>query len=133
MTTVTARLTAHKFAWARAVLQCSGLGAAWAAYAFCAVAAVGGAAFGVLHPTLGAAMARGSGIPELKGYLNGNRQQGLFQWKTFFWRATGVCLVITATMPFGREGPSVHIGACVASAALNVFSRSNAIGASSSA
>ena len=76
-------------------------------------------------------MARGSGIPELKGYLNGNRQQGLFQWKTFFWRATGVCLVITATMPFGREGPSVHIGACVASAALNVFSRSNAIGARS--
>ena len=65
-------------------------------------------------------MARGSGIPELKGYLNGNRQQGLFHWRTFAWRSVGICLVITATMPFGREGPSVHIGACVASMALNL-------------
>ena len=65
-------------------------------------------------------MARGSGIPELKGYLNGNRQQGLFQWRAFVGRSIGICLVIVATMPFGREGPSVHIGACVASMALNL-------------
>ena len=119
MTTVTAELTARKFDATRNLLLGSNLGAAWFFYAGCAAAAIGVTALGVLHPD-GAPMARGSGIPELKGYLNGNRQQGLFHWRTFAWRSVGICLVITATMPFGREGPSVHIGACVASMALNL-------------
>lgn len=93
--------------------------AAWAFYSGCACLAIGVTAFFVLHPN-GAPMSRGSGIPELKGYLNGNRQQGLFHWRTFLGRSVGICLVITATMPFGREGPSVHIGACAASAVLNL-------------
>ena len=119
MTTVTAELTNRKFDATRNLLLGSNLGAAWFFYAGCAAAAVGVTALGVLHPD-GAPMARGSGIPELKGYLNGNRQQGLFHWRTFAWRSVGICLVITATMPFGREGPSVHIGACAASMALNL-------------
>ena len=118
MTTVTAELTARKFDATRNLLLGSNLGAAWFFYAACAAAAIV-TALGVLHPD-GAPMARGSGIPELKGYLNGNRQQGLFHWRTFAWRSVGICLVITATMRRGREGPSVHIGACVASMALNL-------------
>ena len=58
---------------------------------------------------------RAEGVPERQG-----RQQGLFHWRTFLGRSVGICLVITATMPFGREGPSVHIGACAASVALNL-------------
>ena len=121
MTTVTAQLTMAKFDATRALLgnDDGALPRAWAFYCACAVACVGATAFGILHPK-GAPMARGSGIPELKGYLNGNRQQGLFHWRTFLGRSVGICLVITATMPFGREGPSVHIGACAASVALNL-------------
>ena len=121
MTTVTAQLTMAKFDATRALLgnDDGALPRAWAFYCACAVACVGATAFGILHPK-GAPMARGSGIPELKGYLNGNRQRGLFHWRTFLGRSVGICLVITATMPFGREGPSVHIGACAASVALNL-------------
>ena len=128
MTTATAQLTALKFDATRALLARAGkatgtnggsptaLLAAWAFYAGCAALCVGATAWYVLRV---APAARGSGIPELKGYLNGNRQRGLFHWRTFVGRSVGICLVITATMPFGREGPSVHIGACAASAALN--------------
>ena len=140
MTTVTAQLTKAKFDATRALLghDSGALSRAWAFYCACAVTCIGLTAFGILHPK-GAPMARGSGIPELKGYLNGNRQQGLFHWRTFVGRSVGICLVITATMPFGREGPSVHIGkyififvlairltsvffagACAASVALNL-------------
>ena len=128
MTTATAQLTAAKFDATRDLLAkaaragkdgstSGGLVAAWAFYAGCASLCVGATAAYVLRV---APMARGSGIPELKGYLNGNRQRGLFHWRTFVGRSVGICLVITATMPFGREGPSVHIGACAASAALNL-------------
>lgn len=128
MTTATAQLTALKFDATRDLLARAGkatgnndgsptaLLAAWAFYAGCAALCVGATAAYVLRV---APMSRGSGIPELKGYLNGNRQRGLFHWRTFVGRSVGICLVITATMPFGREGPSVHIGACAASAALN--------------
>ena len=111
MTTVTAQLTKAKFDATRALLghDSGALSRAWAFYCACAVTCIGLTAFGILHPK-GAPMARGSGIPELKGYLNGNRQQGLFHWRTLVGRSVGICLVITATMPFGREGPSVHIG-----------------------
>jgi chloride channel 7 len=128
MTTVTAHLTQMKFDATRdllsRVVRDEGrhgvtLATAWAFYAGCAVLAIGITAAYVTHPR-GAPMSRGSGIPELKGYLNGNRQRGLFHWRTFAGRSVGICLVITATMPFGREGPSVHIGACAASAVLNV-------------
>ena len=128
MTTATAQLTALKFDATRDLLARAGkatgtdgsspaaLLAAWAFYAGCAALCVGATAAYVLRV---APMSRGSGIPELKGYLNGNRQRGLFHWRTFVGRSVGICLVITATMPFGREGPSVHSGACAASAALN--------------
>jgi chloride channel 7 len=119
MTTVTAKLTQLKFDKTRALLSSEDVATAWAYYAGVAMASVGATAFTVLHPR-GCPMARGSGIPELKGYLNGNRQRGLFHWRTFLGRSVGVCLVIVATMPFGREGPSVHIGACVASMSLNL-------------
>jgi H+/Cl- antiporter ClcA len=139
MTTVTAQLTALKFDYTKTLLtlrveepgvnaanggsdgrsEAHNLFTAWAFYAGCAALAIGVTAAYVLHPH-GAPMSRGSGIPELKGYLNGNRQQGLFHWRTFLGRSVGICLVITATMPFGREGPSVHIGACAASAVLNL-------------
>jgi H+/Cl- antiporter ClcA len=103
MTTLTAALSNAKFESVLKLIQTTGnLASAWALYALWAVTAVGITAFGILHPK-GCPMARGSGIPELKGYLNGNRQQGLFQWRTFAGRAIGICLVITATMPFGRE------------------------------
>lgn len=55
----------------------------------------------------------GSGIPECKGYMNGNPMPGFFSFRGLFVRAAGVILTVAAGFPVGREGPMVSIGACV--------------------
>eukprot|EP00931_Biecheleriopsis_adriatica_P081047 TRINITY_DN54399_c0_g1_i1.p1 TRINITY_DN54399_c0_g1~~TRINITY_DN54399_c0_g1_i1.p1 ORF type:complete len:878 (-),score=118.20 TRINITY_DN54399_c0_g1_i1:132-2765(-) len=58
-------------------------------------------------------MCAGSGIPEMKGYLNGNYVPGLFCLKAFFVRILGIVFSTSAGLPIGREGPMVGIGGCV--------------------
>jgi H+/Cl- antiporter ClcA len=64
-------------------------------------------------------MARGSGIPQLKGYFEGRLQ---FRWfsELFVKIASGV-LGIGAGLSLGREGPSVQIGSYVG---MGIISRS---------
>jgi hypothetical protein len=57
-----------------------------------------------------APLTAGSGLPEVKGYLNGNQMPGLFVLKKAPIRVVGIVLVIGAGMPLGREGPMVCIG-----------------------
>jgi chloride channel 7 len=52
----------------------------------------------------------GSGVPEAKGYLNGNAIPGLFQPMGLPVRMIGVVLSVAAGLPVGREGPMVCIG-----------------------
>jgi len=52
----------------------------------------------------------GSGIPEVKGYLNGNSVKGLFGLQAFIVRVFGIVLATASGLPIGREGPMVGIG-----------------------
>jgi len=52
----------------------------------------------------------GSGLPEAKGYLNGNYIRGIFKVRVLLVRIFGIILALTAGFPIGREGPMVGIG-----------------------
>ena len=56
-------------------------------------------------------MCTGSGIPQIKGILQGDMSM---HWFSVLWsKIIGGVLAIGAGMSLGREGPSVQIGACV--------------------
>ena len=56
-------------------------------------------------------MCTGSGIPHIKGILQGDMSM---RWFSVLWsKIIGGVLAIGAGMSLGREGPSVQIGACV--------------------
>lgn len=56
-------------------------------------------------------MCTGSGIPQIKGILQGHMSM---RWFSVLWsKIIGGVLAIGAGMSLGREGPSVQIGACV--------------------
>lgn len=58
----------------------------------------------------GEPLCAGSGIPEVKGYLNGNGIPHLFSVEALAVRVLGVVLATAAGFPIGREGPMVCIG-----------------------
>lgn len=55
----------------------------------------------------------GSGIPESKGYMNGNTMAGFWTVRGLMVRSVGVIFTVAAGFPVGREGPMVGIGGCV--------------------
>ena len=58
--------------------------------------------------------AAGSGLPQVKAFLNGCHIPGILQPSTVIVKAVGAALVVTSGLPIGREGPMVHIGAALA-------------------
>lgn len=64
----------------------------------------------VLLVTVFAPSTAGSGIPEVLGFLNGNRLPGLFSLRSCLVRILGIVLAQAAGFPLGREGPMVSIG-----------------------
>jgi H+/Cl- antiporter ClcA len=59
-------------------------------------------------------LAAGSGIPEVKCYLNGLNVPGLIKMKTMWLKAIGIIFSCAAGLPIGKEGPMVHVGAVIA-------------------
>ena len=59
--------------------------------------------------------AAGSGIPEIKGYLNGIDSPGLLLVRTLVGKIFGSIGSVAGGLALGKEGPLVHIGACLAS------------------
>jgi hypothetical protein len=59
-------------------------------------------------------MAIGSGIPEVKCFLNGIALPRIVRLKTLFCKVLGVTFSVAAGLPVGKEGPMVHSGAVVA-------------------
>eukprot|EP00812_Abedinium_dasypus_P009731 NODE_33_length_2582_cov_278.747131.p1 GENE.NODE_33_length_2582_cov_278.747131~~NODE_33_length_2582_cov_278.747131.p1 ORF type:complete len:739 (-),score=193.01 NODE_33_length_2582_cov_278.747131:352-2445(-) len=55
----------------------------------------------------------GSGLPEVKGYLNGNHIKDFFTMRSLAVRTVAVVLATAAGFPIGREGPTVCIGGCL--------------------
>jgi chloride channel 7 len=59
-------------------------------------------------------VAGGSGIPEIKCFLNGIDLPRIVRIKTLFAKVIGVTFSVAAGLPVGKEGPMVHSGAVVA-------------------
>ncbi|XP_057958852.1 chloride channel protein CLC-d isoform X2 [Malania oleifera] len=59
--------------------------------------------------------AAGSGIPEIKGYLNGVDTHGILLLRTLIGKIFGSIGSVGGGLALGKEGPLVHIGACIAS------------------
>ena len=56
----------------------------------------------------------GSGIPEIKCYLNGIDLPRVVRLKTLVCKVAGVTFSVAAGLPVGKEGPMVHSGSVVA-------------------
>lgn len=59
--------------------------------------------------------AAGSGIPEIKGYLNGVDTHGILLFSTLIGKIFGSIGSVGGGLALGKEGPLVHTGACIAS------------------
>ncbi|XP_047315307.1 chloride channel protein CLC-d-like isoform X2 [Impatiens glandulifera] len=59
--------------------------------------------------------ASGSGIPEIKGYLNGVDTHGILFFRTLVGKIFGSIGSVGGGLALGKEGPLVHTGACIAS------------------
>ena len=62
--------------------------------------------------------AAGSGIPEIKAYLNGVNLNKIVRVKILPFKLVGMCFSCAAGLPLGKEGPMIHCGA-VAGAAIS--------------
>ncbi|KAK9996785.1 hypothetical protein SO802_021471 [Lithocarpus litseifolius] len=84
---------------------------AFAAYAGCNVglATAAAALCAFIAPA-----AAGSGIPEVKAYLNGVDAYSILAPSTLFVKIFGSVLGVSAGFVVGKEGPMVHTGACIA-------------------
>ncbi|XP_021737397.1 chloride channel protein CLC-a-like [Chenopodium quinoa] len=59
--------------------------------------------------------AAGPGIPEIKAYLNGIDTPNMYGLPTLLVKIFGSIGAVSASLDLGKEGPLVHIGACIAS------------------
>uniref|UniRef100_A0A6V2KMR1 Chloride channel protein n=1 Tax=Ditylum brightwellii TaxID=49249 RepID=A0A6V2KMR1_9STRA len=85
-------------------------GSAFLAFLFYQTLFAGIASFFVyLEPVSG-----GSGIPEIKCFLNGIDLPRVVRVKTLICKVVGVTFSVAAGLPVGKEGPMVHSGAVVA-------------------
>ncbi|KAL6839145.1 hypothetical protein ACP4OV_031036 [Aristida adscensionis] len=58
--------------------------------------------------------AGGSGIPEVKAYLNGVDAPNIFSLRTLAVKVVGNIAAVSSSLHVGKAGPMVHTGACVA-------------------
>ncbi|KAK3039979.1 hypothetical protein RJ639_027169 [Escallonia herrerae] len=70
--------------------------------------------FSCVITALVAPEAAGSGIPEVKAYLNGVDAPAIFSIQTLFVKILGSITAVSASLHVGKAGPMVHIGACIA-------------------
>ncbi|KAH0606437.1 uncharacterized protein H6S33_004098 [Morchella sextelata] len=63
----------------------------------------------------------GSGIPEIKTILSGFVIKGFLGFRVLFIKATGAVFAVGSGMCLGKEGPFVHISACVGNIVARLF------------
>nr|UTD53595.1 chloride channel G [Casuarina glauca] len=59
--------------------------------------------------------AAGSGIPEVKAYLNGVDAPEIYSLRTLLVKIIGSISAVSSSLLVGKAGPMVHTGACIAS------------------
>ena len=60
--------------------------------------------------------AAGSGIPEIKAYLNGINLNKLVRIRVLVAKILGMCFSCASGLPLGKEGPMIHAGSIVGAA-----------------
>jgi chloride channel 7 len=60
--------------------------------------------------------AAGSGIPEIKSYLNGIYLNRVVRVRVLFAKVVGMCFSVASGLPLGKEGPMIHAGSIVGAA-----------------
>ncbi|XP_042518001.1 putative chloride channel-like protein CLC-g isoform X1 [Macadamia integrifolia] len=70
--------------------------------------------FSSIITTFLAPAAAGSGIPEVKAYLNGVDAPGILSKRTLFVKIIGSITAVSSSLNVGKAGPMVHTGACIA-------------------
>ena len=58
--------------------------------------------------------ARGSGIPRMKGVLGGLHIHHFLSFRALFAKIVGLSLAYSSNISIGKEGPYVHVSACIA-------------------
>lgn len=69
--------------------------------------------------------AAGSGVAEVKVILSGFVLHGYLGLRVLVLKTTGLILSVASGMSLGKEGPYVHIGACIGNIACRMFSKYN--------
>ena len=112
---VTRNLNARKFDHVNGLLQDEVHGEATPGSAFVmflfyqTLFAIMASIFVVIEP-----VSAGSGIPEIKCYLNGIDLPRVVRVRTLICKVIGVVFSVAAGLPVGKEGPMVHSGSVVA-------------------
>lgn len=57
--------------------------------------------------------AAGSGIPEIKAFLNGVNLNGIVKLPVLVSKVLGMCFSVAAGLPLGKEGPMIHAGSII--------------------
>ncbi|KAL1531297.1 putative chloride channel-like protein CLC-g isoform X2 [Salvia divinorum] len=70
--------------------------------------------FATLITAFVAPEAAGSGIPEVKAYLNGVDAPAIFSLRTLIVKIVGSICAVSSSLNVGKAGPMVHCGACIA-------------------
>eukprot|EP01038_Epipyxis_sp_PR26KG_P010243 gene10243-13777_t len=60
--------------------------------------------------------AGGSGIPEIKAFLNGVNISGVVRMPVLVAKVIGMCFSCSAGLPLGKEGPMIHAGSIIGAA-----------------
>ena len=58
----------------------------------------------------------GSGIPEVKAFLNGINLKKYVRIQVFYCKLIGMCFSVASGLPLGKEGPMIHCGAIIGAA-----------------
>lgn len=61
--------------------------------------------------------AAGSGIPEIKAFLNGVNVSNVVRMPVLLAKVIGMCFSVSAGLPLGKEGPMIHAGSIIGGAA----------------
>ena len=105
------KLLAFKYAAAAPFVE---RGEQWAAYGVFIAISLGFGLLSTLLVNFGETVAAGSGIPEVKGYLNGTNYLRFLRLKTGLVKIVGIVFSVSAGLIIGKEGPLIHIGSILA-------------------
>lgn len=57
--------------------------------------------------------AEGSGIPELRAFLNGVKIENFLRFSVLIAKVIGMSLSVASGLPLGKEGPMIHVGSII--------------------